>query len=117
VINTAATDALPRRYTIETPEFQAEGEAVYRLHPYDQLLERRRTWKIQKSLQPSSETIEDNVMFRLLYTQELRRYLAGNGFEMLEFVDNLGAGELTDASLFVVSRYVGKSGDRHANQS
>lgn len=113
VINPVAQDALPRRFTLDTPSLKAQAHAEYRLHPAEQLLERLRTWTVVSGTATSGtasggEPVHDRVRFRLLYPKELEYYLSNHGFRVLETFDNTGLvpREPAGPSLFVAARFV-----------
>jgi SAM-dependent methyltransferase len=68
---------------IETREFTAESTAVHRLDRLARRLKRTRTWQITG--QPD---VVDTAEYRLLYPEEIRRFLEAGGFEVLAMYDN-----------------------------
>lgn len=103
VINATAdllgAGGLPREFAVDTPSHHAVAHAEYTLDPWQQLLERNRTWTMADGTQ-----VRDHVRFRLLYPQELAHYLARHGFTLLEAFDNTDLRpEINGPSLFVVA--------------
>jgi SAM-dependent methyltransferase len=102
VLNPHQVTGLPRRFTIDTPAFYAEGTAEYLPYAREQLLERRRVWTVE-----GDRPVHDSVRFRLLYPRELAYYLSNHGFKVVEIYDNitLESGEPASPSLYVVARF------------
>ena len=68
---------------VDTPEFRATSVALHEIDREARVLKRVRTWRIA-----GRADVEDYAEYRLLFPQEIQRFLETAGFDVLGMYDN-----------------------------
>ena len=82
----------------------ATGTSTFELSTVSQLVERKRTWRIEGE----DEEFTASMTWRIIFPAELSYFLKQNGFEVLDIFETPGTSAYSTTAMYFVARYEGR---------